>query len=81
MLPLFHPTSLNSNHYPSIPVRAWHNPTLLPALEFAYDCHAIAHAPREVIAREMIPPVGGAMRELGLLVSSGSEGLASFWRE
>ncbi|KAG2113971.1 hypothetical protein DEU56DRAFT_749051, partial [Suillus clintonianus] len=33
---------------------------LLPALELAYVFHAIAHAPREVIVREMIPAVGGA---------------------
>ncbi|KAG2137023.1 hypothetical protein DEU56DRAFT_736904 [Suillus clintonianus] len=38
---------------------------LLPALELAYVFHAIAHAPREVIAREMIPAVRGALGELG----------------
>ncbi|KAG1773235.1 hypothetical protein EV702DRAFT_976206 [Suillus placidus] len=38
---------------------------LLPALELAYVFHAIAHAPREVIAREMISAVGGALGELG----------------
>ncbi|KAG1719491.1 hypothetical protein EDB19DRAFT_1784292 [Suillus lakei] len=43
---------------------------LLPALELAYVFHAIAHAPRKIIAREMIPAVG-------LLLSSRSEGLAS----
>ncbi|KAG2117585.1 hypothetical protein DEU56DRAFT_761371 [Suillus clintonianus] len=47
---------------------------LLPALELAYVFHAIAHAPREVIAREIIPAVGGALGELGLVLSSqGSE--------
>lgn len=50
---------------------------LLPALELAYVFHAIAHAPREVIAREMIPAVGGALGELGFVLSSGSEGLVS----
>ncbi|KAG1736065.1 hypothetical protein EDD22DRAFT_1010255, partial [Suillus occidentalis] len=39
---------------------------LLPALELAYVFHAIVHAPREVIAGEMIPAVGGALGELGL---------------
>ncbi|KAG2128052.1 uncharacterized protein EDB93DRAFT_1243607 [Suillus bovinus] len=50
---------------------------LLPALELAYVFHAIAHAPREVIARQMIPAVGDALRELGLELSSGSEDLVS----
>ncbi|KAG0696750.1 hypothetical protein DFH29DRAFT_1024513 [Suillus ampliporus] len=45
------------------------------ALELAYVFHAIAHVPREVIAREMRPAVGGASWELGLVLSSeGSEG-------
>lgn len=48
---------------------------LLPALELAYVFHAIAHAPRKVIVREMIPALGGALGELGLVLSSGSEGL------
>lgn len=48
------------------------NRLLLPALELAYVFHAIAHAPREVIAREMIPAVGGALEELGLLLLSGA---------
>lgn len=43
---------------------------LLPALELAYVFQAIAHAPREVIAREMIPAVEGALEELGLSLSS-----------
>ncbi|KAG2087614.1 uncharacterized protein F5147DRAFT_748515 [Suillus discolor] len=43
---------------------------LLPALELAYVFHAIAHAPREVIVREMIPAVGDALREPGLALSS-----------
>ncbi|KAG1895793.1 uncharacterized protein F5891DRAFT_1056964 [Suillus fuscotomentosus] len=47
---------------------------LLPALELAYVFHAIAHAPREVIAREMIPAVGEALGVLGLVLSSESEG-------
>ncbi|KAG1827902.1 hypothetical protein EV424DRAFT_1318995 [Suillus variegatus] len=38
---------------------------LLPALELAYVFHAIAHAPREVIVREMIPAVGEALGVLG----------------
>ncbi|KAG1873955.1 hypothetical protein F4604DRAFT_1582539 [Suillus subluteus] len=38
---------------------------LLPALELAYVFHAIAHAPREVIVKEMIPALGGALGELG----------------
>lgn len=50
---------------------------VLPALELAYVFHAIAHAPREVIVREMIPAVGGALGELGLMLSSGSESLVS----
>lgn len=50
---------------------------LLPALELAYVFHAIAHAPREVISGEMIPAVGGALGELGLVLSSESEGLVS----
>ncbi|KAG2355431.1 hypothetical protein BDR07DRAFT_1453781 [Suillus spraguei] len=49
----------------------------LPALELAYVFHAIAHAPREVIVREMIPALGGALAELGLGLSTGSEELGS----
>jgi hypothetical protein len=43
---------------------------LLPSLELAYVFHAIAHAPREVIAHEMIPAVRDALEELGLSLSS-----------
>lgn len=47
---------------------------LLPALELAYVFHAIAHAPRGVIAHEMIPAVEGALEYLGLSLSSGEGG-------
>ncbi|OJA15605.1 hypothetical protein AZE42_12518 [Rhizopogon vesiculosus] len=45
---------------------------LFPALELAFVFHVIAHAPREVIAHEIIPV--GALEDLGLsLLSSGKE--------
>ncbi|KAG1754133.1 hypothetical protein EDD22DRAFT_1001005 [Suillus occidentalis] len=43
-------------------------------VELTYVFHAIAHAPREVIAGEMIPAVGGALGELGLGLVLSSEG-------
>lgn len=49
----------------------------LPALELAYVFHAIAHAPREVIVREMIPALGGALAELGLGLSIAGEEFGS----
>ncbi|KAG6864918.1 hypothetical protein C0991_006406 [Blastosporella zonata] len=43
-----------------------HNRLLLPALEVAYIFQAIAHAPRTIVARKMLPLVRAALGKLAL---------------